>query len=71
MVFDIENGKPYLVTGGRAYPVKIKDGNVEYDPASGVLTESKGRYSLEEVMAKCGREASSIPKRNRKKPEVS
>lgn len=67
MVFDIENGVPYLVTGGRAYPVKIKDGSVEYDASDGTMTESKGRYSLAEVMAKCGREVSSLPKKSRKK----
>lgn len=69
MVFDIENGMPYLIMGGRAYPVKIKDGIVEYDPDSGTMTESKGRYSLTEVMAKCGNEVSSMPKRSRKKAE--
>lgn len=71
MVFDIEGGVPYLVAGGRAYSVKIKDGSVEYDASDGTMTESKGRYSLEEVMAKCGREASSLPKKSRKKAEDS
>lgn len=69
MVFDIENGLPYLIAGGRSYPVKIKDGNVEYDIGAGTMTESKGRYSLEEVMAKCGKEVSSMPKKVRKKTE--
>lgn len=71
MVFDIENGMPYLVMGGRVYPVKIKGSMVEYDPDGGTMTESKGRYSLTEVIAKCGKEVSSMPKRSRKKAEES
>lgn len=61
---------PYLIMDGRSYPVKIKDGNITYDSGAGTMTESKGRYSLEEVMAKCGRAVSSIPKKPRKKAEA-
>lgn len=66
MRFEIDVGKPYLIIDGRAYPVKIKNGNVEYDPNSGVTTEAKGRYSLREVIAKCGKNVSSVPTRTKK-----
>lgn len=66
MRFEIDGGKPYLIIDGRAYPVKIKGGAVEYDPESGTMTEAKGRYTLREVVAKCGDDVSSIPPRTRK-----
>lgn len=66
MNFEIDGGKPYLIIDGRAYPVKIKNGNVEYNPNGGVMTEAKGRYSLREVIAKCGKNVSSIPARTKK-----
>lgn len=69
MNFIIENGMPYLVSNGRAYPVEIRDGTVKYDEERAAMTGEKGRYSLQEVMAKCGRNISSIPKRSRKKME--
>lgn len=66
MRFEIENGKPYLIIDGRAYPVKIKARSVEYDPSAGTMTEAKGRYTLQEVISKCGENVSSIPPRSRK-----
>lgn len=69
MNFIIENGMPYLVSNGRAYPVEIRDGAVKYDEEHATMTEEKGRYSLQEIIAKCGNNVSSIPKRSRKKTE--
>lgn len=69
MRFAIENGMPYLVSNGRAYPVEIKNGSVRYDKENATLANSQGVYTLEEVCAKCGKEVSSIPKRSRKKTE--
>lgn len=70
MRFAIENGLPYLISNGRAYPVEIKNGSVRYDKENGTLANSRGVYTLEEVCAKCGKEVSSIPKRRRKATEV-
>lgn len=69
MNFTIENGMPYLVSNGRAYPVEIKDGIVKYNEKHATMTETKGRYSLQEIIAKCGKNISSIPKRGQKKTE--
>lgn len=69
MRFAIENGLPYLISNGRAYPVEIKGGNVKYDEGASVLTELKGIYTLEEIHAKCGKEVSSIKKRRTKTTE--
>lgn len=69
MRFSIENGMPYLISNGRAYPVEIKNGSVRYDKEDSTLANLKGVYTLEEVCAKCGKEVSSIPKRRRKAAE--
>ncbi len=69
MGFEIENGMPYLIIGDRAYLAEIKDGQIRYDPDNGILTEAKGRYSLQEVMAKCGN-STPAPKKGRKKQEA-
>ena len=69
MRFAIENGMPYLISNGRAYPVEIKNGSVRYDKENATLSNSQGVYTLEEVYAKCGKEVSSIPKRRRKSTE--
>ena len=69
MGFEIENGMPYLIIGRRAYLAEIKDGLVKYDPDSGVPTDKTGRYSLQEVMAKCGN-STPAPKKGRKKQEA-
>ena len=66
MRFAIENGMPYLISNGRAYPVEIKNGSVRYDKENATLANSQGVYTLEEVCAKCGKEVSSIKKRRKK-----
>lgn len=69
MRFSIENGMPYLISNGRAYPVEIKNGSVRYDKENSAIANSQGVYTLEEICAKCGKEVSSIPKRRRKTTE--
>lgn len=68
MRFEIKDGLPYLIADGRAIPVGIRDGDVKYDVSQAVATELTGRYSLAEVMAKCGN-CSSIARRTKKKTE--
>lgn len=70
MKFFIENGVPYLVSNGMAYPVEIKDGNVRYEESQAFPSNIPGRYSLKEVMAKCGNNASSIQKKSRKRQDT-
>lgn len=67
MRFAIVNGLPYLISNGHAIPVEIKDGSVRYDESHSTETGERGRYSLQEVIAKCGNEISSIPKRQKAK----
>lgn len=67
MRFAIMNGLPYLISNGRAIPVSIKAGNVTFDDSQSSVTEERGRYALREVIAKCGDNISSIPKKPRAK----
>lgn len=69
MRFAIENGMPYLISNGRAYPVEIKNGSVRYDKENATLANLQGVYTLEEIWAKCGKEVSSIKKRKKKVAE--
>ena len=70
MRFIIEDNKPYLCSGGRVYPVEIKDGKVRIDHEQGVLSDQVGHYCLQEVISKLGSNASSIKRRKRKSQEV-
>lgn len=54
MLFNIFNGKPYLCSGDRVYPVEIVGDTVNIDTESGELSNEKGRYTLREVTAKLG-----------------
>lgn len=67
MNFAIVDGLPYLISNGHAYPVEIKDGSVRCDESQFSPTKERGGYSLREVIAKCGNEVSSIPKKQRAK----
>lgn len=69
MRFLIHDGKPYLCSGGRVYPVAISGDAVTIDEERGELSNDKGRYTLTEIHAKLGYECSSI-KRKRSAREV-
>lgn len=64
MLFAIKKGKPYLIHGGRAFPVSIKDGTVTVDEDNAKPTTETGRYTLREVIAKLGGNVSSIKKKS-------
>lgn len=53
MRFAIVNGLPYMVSNGRMFPVEIKGGTVRIDKDNASMTDTKGRYTLQEVLAKC------------------
>lgn len=67
-MFAIIDGLPYLIHGGMAYPVDIKD-NGDYVVGSQAFeTAEVGRYMIFEVMAKC-KNRCSIKKTPKKKAE--
>ena len=53
MKFAIIGGLPYMVSNGRMYPVEIKEGTVRIDKDNASMTDMRGRYTLQEVLAKC------------------
>lgn len=63
MRFRINDGKPYLISGGRAYPVEIRNGNVRVALEQGELTGDKGQYCIQEVIAKLGGNVSGIDRK--------
>lgn len=55
MRFVIQDGMPYLISGGRAFPVEItekKEVIIDNDNAS--MTDEVGYLTLDEVIAKIG-----------------
>lgn len=55
MRFVIQDGTPYLISGGRAFPVEItEDRTVNIDKESGSMTDEVGYLTLDEVIAKIG-----------------
>ena len=53
MRFAIIKGLPYLISGGKKYPVAI-DGRTVKVGKTGTKTKEIGRYSLAEILAKLG-----------------
>lgn len=66
MRFAIVNGLPYMVSNGRMYPVEIKGGTVKIDKENASMTDTKGTYTLQEVLAKCKTHCSIIKKSTKK-----
>lgn len=55
MRFIIQDGMPYLISGGRAFPVEITEKKeVIIDRESGVMSDETGHLTLDEVIAKNG-----------------
>lgn len=55
MRFIIQDGMPYLISGGRAFPVEITENkDVIVDRESGFETKKIGCLMLDEVIAKIG-----------------
>lgn len=76
MRFILQDNAPYLISGGRAYPVKItEDNTVHIDRDHGFETEKQGYMTLREVVAKVGYSKEEQhdeilePKRGRKKAQ--
>lgn len=71
MLFDIINGIPYLICGDTAYRVEIINGQVKYDSTAGMIAEAPGRYSLQEVMSKIGKNVKNKTKRGKKSDSLT
>lgn len=55
MRFMIQGGTPYLISGGKAYPVEITEERaVKVDYENGSIANEEGHLTLDEVIAKVG-----------------
>lgn len=55
MRFIIQDGAPYLISGGRAFPVEITEKKeVIIDKENGSMSDETGYLTLDEVIAKIG-----------------
>lgn len=77
MRFIIQDGMPYLISGGRAFPVEITEKKeVIIDRESGVMSDETGHLTLDEVIAKNGftkkqAEEPQAEKKGRRKSSLS
>lgn len=75
MMFTIQDGAPYLISGGRAFPVEITEKKyviIDNDNAS--MTDETGYLTLDEVIAKIGYTKKDEPqeeKKGRRKSNLS
>lgn len=72
MMFTIQDGAPYLISGGRAFPVEItekKDVIIDNDNAS--MTDETGYLTLDEVIAKIGYTKNDEPQEEKKRGRKS
>ena len=70
MRFRIDDGKPYLVSGGRVYPVKINGNSVKVNLERGELAGDAGYYCLQEVIAKLGDSSCSFDRKEYTQEEL-
>lgn len=55
MRFILQDGMPYLISGGRAFPVEITEKKeVIIDKENGVMSDEVGYLTIDEVIAKIG-----------------
>lgn len=77
MRFILREKTPYLVSGGRAFPVEITEQKeVKIDTENGTISDEVGYLTLEEVIAKVGyykkpAEESQEEKKSRKKTSLA
>lgn len=70
MWFSIQDGAPYLISGGRAFPVEITEKReVIIDNDNSSETRETGYLTLDEVIAKIGYAKKQEEKRGRKKAD--
>lgn len=75
MRFIIQDGVPYLISGGRAFPVEITEKKeVIIDKENGSMSDETGYLTLDEVIAKIGYTKKDEPqeeKKGRRKSNLS
>lgn len=72
MRFIIQDGAPYLISGGRALPVEITEKKeVIIDKESGVMSDETGYLTLDEVIAKIGYTKKDEPQEEKKRGRKS
>lgn len=75
MRFIIQDGMPYLISGGRAFPVEITEKKeVIIDKENGSMSDETGYLTLDEVIAKIGytkKEEPQEEKKGRRKSNLS
>lgn len=75
MRFIIQDGMPYLISGGRAFPVEITEKKeVIIDKENGSMSDEVGYLTLDEVIAKIGytkRDEPQEEKKGRRKSNLS
>lgn len=69
MQFIIQDGAPYLISGGRAFPVEITEKKeVIVDRENGFETDAVGYLMLDEVIAKIGYTKKQTDQQKERKP---
>lgn len=76
MRFIIQDGMPYLISGGRAFPVEITEKKeVIIDKENGSMSDETGYLTFDEVVAKIGytkkREEPQEEKKRGRKSQLS
>ena len=72
MRFIIQDGAPYLISGGRAFPVEITEKKeVIIDKENGVMSDETGYLTLDEVIAKIGYTKKDDPQEEKKRGRKS
>lgn len=52
MLFAVQDKKPYLISGGRAFPAELTEKGVKISTEEGTLTNLKGYLTESELRAK-------------------
>lgn len=72
MRFIIQDGAPYLISGGRAFPVEITEKKeVIIDKENGSMSDETGYLTLDEVIAKIGYTKKEEPQEEKKRGKKS
>lgn len=75
MRFIIQDGMPYLISGGRAFPVEITEKKeIIIDKENGSMSDEVGYLTIDEVIAKIGYVKKDEPqeeKKGRRKSNLS
>lgn len=72
MRFIIQDGMPYLISGGRAFPVEITEKKeVIIDKENGSMSDEVGYLTLDEVIAKIGYTKKDEPQEEKRRGRKS